>query len=222
MFMDQGNRIRCVAGILVGGRSTRMGRPKALLPLLDGRRLVEHVADVAGRLTPWIEETVILGCGLELPRSLGGLRRLADQEPGAGPLGGLCALLGYADMRWSLLLACDLPRLQPALLKRLFAAAGADSDAVAFRRSDRPDSWHACCALYHPRFLPAALRELQHGRRCLQTPLASEAVATLEPSPEEEHMLADLNHREDYDFLFSAECREAPRSPMDRWEPAQF
>ena len=38
--------VRCVAGVLVGGLSTRMGRPKATLPHADGHTLVEHVAGV--------------------------------------------------------------------------------------------------------------------------------------------------------------------------------
>ena len=46
--------------------------------------------------------------------------------------------------------------LRPALLRRFAAAVTPGCDAVAFRRPDRPGAWHACCALYHPRLLPAA------------------------------------------------------------------
>jgi len=208
--------LRAVAGVLVGGRSTRMGRPKASLPLPGGRTLAEHVVDVAGRMSPWIEEVVILGGGQEVPDSLSGLRILADHEPGGGPLSGLCALLEFAEERWGLLLACDLPRLQPIVLTRLFAEASTGCDAAAFRRSDHPDAWHACCALYHSRLLPAGRRELQHGRRSLQSLLAAAFVVTLTPSPEEEHMLADLDRPEDYDRLFSADGQEALRPPADR------
>lgn len=216
--MNHEDVTRCVAGILVGGRNTRMGRPKATLPLPDGRTLVEHVAGVASRLRRWIEEVVILGFGRELPDSLGGLRILPDYDPGAGPLAGLCSLLGFADRRWSLLLACDLPRLQPAVLERLFAATTPDCNAVAFRRPACPDTWHACCALYHPRLLPAALLGLEQGGRSLQKLLASTSVIPIDPCPEEHRMLLNVNTPEDYDLLFRDAPSETCNPPVRRWE----
>ena len=198
--MNRADGCRCVAGILVGGQSTRMGRPKATLLLADGRRLVEHVAGVACRTGRWLDEVVILGVGQELPGSLAAFRILSDVEAGAGPLAGLCALLGHVGQRWSLLLACDMPLLEPALLERLFAAVTPECDAIAFRRPDRPESWHACCALYHPRLLPAALLELRQGRS-LQKLLAMARLITIDPCPEEQRMLLNLNTPQDYERL---------------------
>lgn len=190
-----------VAGILVGGQSLRMGRPKATLPLADGRTLIEHVVDAVRRARAGVGEIVLLGQGVSLPASLADLRVLADVEFRAGPLGGLCSLLAHAGDRWGLLLACDLPLVRPVLLERLFAAVDPAHDAVAFRRPDRPDSWHACCALYHPRLLPAALQELHEGRRRLQRLLAEARLCGLDPAPEEQRMLLNLNTRQDYDHL---------------------
>ncbi len=214
--MTDRDSIRVVAGVLVGGRGTRLGRPKAALPLPGGGTLVEHVVGVAKQMAPAIEDIVLLGSGQELPGSLGGLSVLADHEPGGGPLGGLCALLEFASAGWGLLLACDLPRLQPALLDRLLAEVPADCDAAAFRRTDRPNGWHTCCALYHSRLLPAALRELRHGRRSLQSLLAASSVMTLAPSAEEEQMLTNLNRPEDYNRLFSTDVQQPIRRSEQR------
>ncbi len=194
--------IHCVAGILVGGQSTRMGRPKATLPLANGQTLVEHVAGVALRTGRWIAEVVILGHCEASPAGLAGLTMLPDSEPGAGPLAGLCSLLKYAGERWTLLLACDMPRLEPVLLERLCSAVRPECDAVAFCRSDRSSTWHACCALYHPRLLPVAARELRQGSRSLQSLLATARVAGLDPTSEEQRMLMNLNTSRDYDRLF--------------------
>ena len=199
--MDHERRDCCAAGILVGGRSTRMGRSKATLPLADGHSLVEHVAGVASHAGPWIDEVVILGSSESLPDSLARLRQLSDVIPDAGPLAGLCSLIEYAGPRWGLLLACDMPLLEPKLLERLWAAVTSRCDAVAFRRMDRPNAWHACCALYHPRLLPAVIRELKEGRRSLQNLLATARVVVLDPSPEEQPMLMNLNTPQDYDGL---------------------
>ncbi|MEW6253325.1 MAG: molybdenum cofactor guanylyltransferase [Planctomycetota bacterium] len=195
--------MRCVAGVLVGGLSTRMGRPKATLPHPNGRTLLEHVISVARQPDLWIDEIVLLGRCADPPASLADMRTLADPLPNAGPLAGLCALLEYAVDRWALLLACDMPRLQPSLLERLRVAAGPEHDAVVFRRPDRPGGYHTCCALYHPRLLPAALHELRHGSGSLQRPLAAARVAALDPLPVEEEMLTNLNTPAEYERLWT-------------------
>lgn len=198
--VNDAQAIRCVAGILVGGRSRRMGRPKLSLPLPGGKTLIEHVADAVARAQPWIEEVLLLGLSPELPGPVAGLRILPDVEACAGPLAGLCALLAYAQQRWSLLLACDMPLLEPRLLERLRAAASPDVDAIAFRRPDRPDAWDACCALYHPRILPAAMKALKGGGG-LQDLIRSVRVVTLTPSSAERRMLSNVNTLSDYQAL---------------------
>jgi len=191
----------CVAGVLVGGQGVRLGRPKATLALSGGSTLTEHVVGVARRQDHWIGEVVILGRCADLPTSLTSLRRLEDVLSDGGPLAGLGALLEYAGQRWGLLLACDLPLLQAPLLQRLHDAIGPEHDAVAFRRPNRPYAFHACCALYHPRLLPAALHELRQGRRSLHRLLVGGRAAVLLPTPAEEEMLTNLNTPADYDRL---------------------
>lgn len=193
--------VRCVAGILVGGQSIRMGRPKATLPLSDGRTLVEHGVSVVSRSGPWIDEVVILGHCSDLPVSLSSLTVLPDAKPGAGPLAGLCSLIRYAEKRWALLLACDMPLVEPALLGRLHRAISLGCDAVAFRQCNRPGIWHTCCALYHPRLLPLAERRLEQGHRSLQHLLAAVRMAELHPTPDEQRAMLNLNAPGDYDLL---------------------
>jgi molybdopterin-guanine dinucleotide biosynthesis protein A len=179
-----------------------MGRPKAPLPLPDGRALVEHVADTALQMRQWIDEIVILGQCADLPASLGHLRVLPDAEPSAGPLMGLRSLLEYARQRWCLLLACDMPLLTPHLLERLHSAVHSECDAVAFRDTCEAATWHACCALYHPRLLPLANAELNNGRRSLRNLLGTARVVAIDPTPVEERSLLNLNTPPDYDCLW--------------------
>ena len=147
----------CIAGVLVGGGSRRMGQPKALMPHPDGRTFGEHVVGVARGVAA---EVVILGALDALPSALSAVPVLDDAVPPAGPLSGLCPLLAYAQDRWALLLACDMPFLGSSILRRLLSRAGEQCDAVAYARDDRPGTFHTCCALYHPRVLPAARQEL--------------------------------------------------------------
>ncbi|UCG16126.1 MAG: molybdenum cofactor guanylyltransferase [Phycisphaerales bacterium] len=185
----------CVAGVLAGGRSRRMGRPKALLTLPDGRTLVEHVVGVASAVA---HDVVILGTPALLPPPLARLPVLVDAKQDGGPLAGLCSLLQYAQNRWALLLACDMPHLAPGVLHRILARAGEDVDAVAFRQDDVRKACHACCALYHPRILPRALDELARGQASLQNLLARVRLEAVQPDPRDVHLLTNLNTPEDH------------------------
>lgn len=168
-----------MAGILAGGRSTRMGCPKALLKRNDGTTLIEHTASVAGQVA---DEVVLCGSPpAELPSSLQSIRVLPDPIAGGGPLAGLCALLEHAGERWVLLIACDMPLLGVEVLQRLQAEARPDVDAVCFERLERPGNYHACCALYHPRLHSAALAELMAGRGSMQRFLSGVRKVALQP-----------------------------------------
>jgi molybdopterin-guanine dinucleotide biosynthesis protein A len=80
----------CLGAIIAGGKSRRFGSDKALA-LVDGRPMLDHVADA---LAAQVDEMVI--CGKEW-RSW---PTLADYPVADfGPLGGLCAALDHASTR---------------------------------------------------------------------------------------------------------------------------
>lgn len=79
--------MRVLGAILAGGRGRRFGSDKAAA-LLDGKPLIEHVADALGGQ---VETLVVVG------RSWPGLAMLDDRPEGAlGPLAGLNAALHRA------------------------------------------------------------------------------------------------------------------------------
>ncbi len=104
---------RLLGAILAGGQARRFGSDKALA-LLDGRALIDHVAQ---RLRPQVAALVVVG------REHVGLATVADRpKPGLGPLGGLNAALAYAAAQGFdavLTSGCDLPDLPRDLAKRL-------------------------------------------------------------------------------------------------------
>jgi molybdenum cofactor guanylyltransferase len=79
--------VKLLGAIIAGGGSRRFGGDKAAV-LLNGRALIDHVADA---LAPQVDALVVSG------REWPGLKAVADRPaPDLGPLGGLCALLHYA------------------------------------------------------------------------------------------------------------------------------
>ncbi|MGW8195066.1 MAG: molybdenum cofactor guanylyltransferase [Desulforhopalus sp.] len=91
--------------LLIGGRSSRMGRPKHLLQTSSGTSWVNHVVKV---LAPLLDGMVISGHGL-LPDDLQSVIRLPDIPGVAGPLSGIVAAERWQPMVDWLLVACDMP-----------------------------------------------------------------------------------------------------------------
>jgi molybdopterin-guanine dinucleotide biosynthesis protein A len=96
--------------VLAGGRSTRMGRDKALLEL-GGEPLVRHAVHKLSRLTQAVH---ILS---DRPELAGFAPLVPDLRPGFGPLGGMEAALAHTQYDWTLLLPVDMPFLPTMLLE---------------------------------------------------------------------------------------------------------
>ncbi|MBB5347643.1 molybdenum cofactor guanylyltransferase [Desulfoprunum benzoelyticum] len=118
------------ACVLIGGRSSRMGRPKHLLEKAGGRTWLEDTVDV---LRPHVERVVLAGRG-EIPSSLQDLTRIADAPGLVGPLSGILAAMRWQpDVTW-LLVACDMPSLTSSALHWLLEERRPGRWAVIPRR----------------------------------------------------------------------------------------
>jgi molybdopterin-guanine dinucleotide biosynthesis protein A len=91
--------------VLIGGRSSRMGRPKHLLTASDGRTWLEHAIE---RMRPFVDECVVSGGGT-MPEACRNLVRIADLPRVAGPLAGIGAVLHCRAWTSWLVVACDMP-----------------------------------------------------------------------------------------------------------------
>src|SRR5438067_7908228 len=97
--------------VLCGGRSSRMGRPKAWLPF-GGELMLPRVVRV---LREVVEPVVVVTApGQDVPPLPAGAEVVRDEVEGKGPLGGLAAGLaalgGRADAAY--LSSCDVPFLR--------------------------------------------------------------------------------------------------------------
>jgi molybdopterin-guanine dinucleotide biosynthesis protein A len=95
--------------VLAGGKSSRMGRDKALLELA-GKPLVLHAVTKLRRLC---DEVSILGNNPELEAYAPLVRDLRD---GCGPMAGIEAALRNSQHDWNLILPVDVPFLPTLLL----------------------------------------------------------------------------------------------------------
>lgn len=188
--------MKTVAGILVGGASRRMGRPKALLRA-DGVTLIERTAAVAREAA---DEVVLLGRPpFELPAALHGMAIIHDLHPGIGPIGGLEALLAARAGCAVLLLACDMPRITANLLRRL--QSNADAEPVVFVTPGEPPQRHPCCALYPPSAAATVTQHVAAGRYAMMDLLDAMRPRSIPLAPAEADLLHNANRPQDADGL---------------------
>jgi molybdopterin-guanine dinucleotide biosynthesis protein A len=184
------------AFILAGGESSRMGRDKARLELggvpliLRTAKLMESVAGVPA----------IIG-NPEAYRAFD-LRAIADDWPGAGPLGGIATALHAAAAPWSLIVATDLPYLTREWLEYLIARALASSADAVLPMNAR--GAEPLCAMYHQRAEPAIRKALERGIRKVTDGLLDVRVETITPAEwnpfdSEGLLFKNMNSPEDYE-----------------------
>lgn len=147
--------MRAAGFVLAGGRSSRMGRDKALLEI-DGETLV---ARAVGSLKEVCAEVAIAGGGAELARFA---RVVPDVAPGCGPLGGIVSALAETPFQWNLFLAVDVPFVPKEVWRRLLGQAENSGAAAVMARVG--EQVHPLCAAYSRRALRVLREELDAGR----------------------------------------------------------
>jgi len=201
------------AFILAGGESTRMGRSKAALQLSGVPMLVRTARLVQG--AGGAGEPAVIG-NLNGAESYG-LAVIADQWPGAGPLGGIATALQASKAPWNLIVACDLPYLTRPWIEFLAARAlAAQADAVVPTNARGAEP---LCAAYHKRCEGTIRAALERGVRKVTDGLTDLLVELIDPFEwkafDSDGMLfKNMNTPEDYEEAvrrFEQGSGEAPK-----------
>lgn len=184
--------------VLCGGKSTRMGSPKALLPFGPETMLQRVVRLLGGIVSPIV---VVAAADQELPTLPREVIVTRDEREARGPLEGLRAGLKALppDVDAAYVTSCDVPLLVPGFVTQMFdLARGYD---VAVMEID--GFTHPLSAVYRRATLPFVDDLLAHDR--LRPVFLFDAVKTRRVRPEEMtadpelRTLRNLNTRDDYE-----------------------
>jgi len=184
--------------VLCGGRSTRMGVPKATLPF-GPETMLQRVVRLLGTVVSPI--VVVAARDQSLPELPGGVKITHDEREQRGPLEGLRAGLKALpnSVEVAYITSCDVPLLEPAFVTRMVELLG-DHDIAVMEIDGFP---HPLSAVYRRDTLPHVEALLEKDK--LRPVFLFDAVRTRRVRPEEMlsvdpqfRTLRNLNTREDY------------------------
>ncbi len=133
---------RLAVAVMAGGKSSRMGTDKSFVPLL-GKPMIEHVLARVSALGQ--VETLLITNHPEEYEHLH-LRMFADVIPDKGALGGIYTALYFSLSDYVLVVACDMPFLNPDLLRYMIGLIdeeGGPYDVIIPRVDGHPQGLHA-------------------------------------------------------------------------------
>lgn len=146
--------------VLAGGKGTRLGKDK-LLELVGGRPLLQRVVDSLGPISKRI--LVVNAQGQKCPSlqaTQTEVTTVPDIYPGRGALGGIYTGISASDSRRSLVVAADMPFLNPDLLQHLVSVA-TDFDVVMPRINGQIEPLHA---VYSRDCLPSIREQIESSQ----------------------------------------------------------
>jgi len=190
---------RAVGGVvLCGGKSTRMGSSKALLPFGPETMLQRVVRLLSEVVSPIV---IVAALDQDLPPLPAGVIVARDENEGRGPLeglrAGLKALPNTVDAAY--VTSCDVPLLETGFVRQMIDLAS-DYD-IAVMEID--GFTHPLSAVYRRATLPSVEDLLANNR--LRPVFLFDAAKTRRVKPEEMtsdpdlRTLRNLNTREDYE-----------------------
>lgn len=139
--------------ILAGGQSSRMGRDKSFVEL-NGHPLIAHVIKQVSQLALPI---MIIANQTEAYQPFN-LPVFTDVLPTRSSLGGLYSALYHSPSDYTLCVACDMPYLNPGLLKYLVSVCR-NYDAVVPVIGEYPQGLHA---IYRKTCLTTLLQQIEN------------------------------------------------------------
>lgn len=148
------------AAVLIGGKSRRMGEPKALLRLGGGETLIERTVATLGDVAA---EVVLVGAPTwPLPAALARYRPFADRGESAAD--GVVAALEAGTHRFCIVVACDMPFLDAGLLREMAGEAARQGRGIVAADAR---GWHPLHAVWDRDRLSDVRAAVDRGERSL-------------------------------------------------------
>ncbi|CAM3339738.1 NTP transferase domain-containing protein [Zobellia roscoffensis] len=178
--------------VLAGGKSTRMGKDKGLIPY-HGMPQRDYLYNLLGRVC---EKTFMSIRPEQQGEFSDDMETVVDENTYKGPYNGLLsAHLQHPDAAW-LVLACDLPLMDLLALQELIAARDPNKIATSFAQKEDPLP-EPLCAIWEPKAFEESISYLASGNgTCPRKYLINSDVKLV--FPDNPNVLLNANSEEEY------------------------
>lgn len=132
--------MRTCGVILAGGKSSRMGKNKALLPIL-GKPVIQHVAKTLSQCT----EEVFIIANKPSDYAFLNVPIFSDRYVHIGPLGGMESAFYHIKADRYVFAACDMPFVNPDVYNLLLGKLGLYEAVIPVY----DQHMHPLCGIYH-------------------------------------------------------------------------
>ena len=153
---------RMSAAIFCGGKSRRMGRDKAQLPVDQNKKLT-FVEQLVENLDGFDDLWLSIGQEESYPEV--SVRKISDRYPEAGPMGGLESVLTVCRHDILFVTAVDMPFADRDLAWELYRRMREDPSCDALLMMDGQGRKQPLLGLYRKRILPLLTRRLEENRQ---------------------------------------------------------
>ena len=179
------NNKQNITGIIIaGGKSSRMGSDKGFLKL-NGSTFVSHIIEA---LKPMVNEIIVVSNNSDY--DVFNLKRVNDIIEDAGPLAGLYTGLFHSKTEFNLVLSCDIPFINTAVLKQLIEGFDDDFDAIQLQSQDKT---MPLIAMYKRQCMHQFLKLLQNDKRRLRIAVEQLHTKTITIDSEWDQYVENIN-----------------------------
>lgn len=196
------SRYDITAGILAGGKSSRMGENKSFLPW-RGTTILRHELAQLKFFSQILISVAERQEYLELEEQ--GIVLVEDSRKAYGPLEGIYQLLKHAKHEWVFVLATDMPLVERNLIEQMLTLDRQGVQAVVLQEGERIQP---LCGLYHVSILPVLeelFQEEVHSMYQLLNHISVRYIP-LEELQLTERILTNVNTPEEYGKLLEKEA----------------
>lgn len=140
--------------ILAGGKSSRMGAEKGLIPF-KGKPMIEYAIEA---LSPFCDEILISANTLSY--NFLGFEVIKDEIPNSGPMGGIYSCMKHSKNELNFVLTCDMPLVTPKIVSQIIDCIDNYEVVIPCHGGEY---FEPLCAVYHKNILPEVEKFIQTG-----------------------------------------------------------
>ena len=178
------------AVIFAGGKSSRMGQDKALLPFGSFKSMTAHQYHT---LQSYFDQVYISSkdAKFDLDAPL-----LLDRYREHSPMVALASALEQTEEEALFVLSVDMPHIDGTVIKPLLAAYHTENPSAEIIIAKSPHGLEPLCALYHRSILPKVQHLLSRGEHRMHTLLEQAEISVVSFS--DEAAFVNLNTPQEY------------------------